>query len=49
MWQGVELSLHDALQLEKSFVEPVLRGTEIQEGVRAFREKRKPVFHQGDE
>jgi enoyl-CoA hydratase/carnithine racemase len=46
VWQGVELSLQDGLKLEKSFVEPVLRGTEIQEGVRAFREKRKPEFHQ---
>jgi len=48
VWQGIELALEDGLKLEKSFVEPVLRGTEIQEGVRAFREKRKPVFHQGD-
>jgi enoyl-CoA hydratase/carnithine racemase len=46
VWQGVELPLNEALKLEKSFVEPVLRGAEIQEGVRAFREKRKPVFHQ---
>ncbi len=47
VWQGVELALQDGLQLEKSFVEPVLRGTEIQEGVRAFLEKRKPEFHRG--
>ena len=45
VWQGIELSLQDGLKLEKSFVEPVLRGLEIQEGVRAFREKRKPEFH----
>jgi enoyl-CoA hydratase/carnithine racemase len=45
VWQGVELSLQDGLKLEKGFVEPVLRGAEIQEGVRAFREKRKPEFH----
>jgi enoyl-CoA hydratase/carnithine racemase len=45
VWQGIGLWLDDALQLEKTFVEAVLRGAEIQEGVRAFREKRKPEFH----
>jgi enoyl-CoA hydratase/carnithine racemase len=45
VYEGRELSLDAALHLERNLVEPVLRGEEIKEGVRAFKEKRKPVFH----
>jgi enoyl-CoA hydratase/carnithine racemase len=45
VYEGRELPLDAALQLERSILEPVLRAEEIQEGVRAFKEKRKPDFH----
>jgi len=44
VYEGRELPLDAALQLERAILEPVLRAEEIQEGVRAFKEKRKPDF-----
>jgi enoyl-CoA hydratase/carnithine racemase len=44
IYDGRELPLDAALQLERSLVEPVLRGEEIKEGVAAFKEKRRPNF-----
>jgi len=45
VYEGLELPLDAALQHERVILEPVLRAEELQEGVRAFKEKRKPAFH----
>ncbi|HIG41953.1 MAG: enoyl-CoA hydratase/isomerase family protein [bacterium] len=42
--QGVDLSLDEALALEQNLAVPALMSENVAEGLKAFREKREPVF-----
>lgn len=44
VWQGLELSLEEGLRLEQALGEPLRQTEDVQEGVAAFAEKRKPQF-----
>jgi enoyl-CoA hydratase/carnithine racemase len=41
---GRDLALDDGLRLEQSIAEPLRQSEDVQEGLRAFREKRDPEF-----
>lgn len=42
--RGLELSLDEGLRLEQFLAEPLRQSEDAREGIRAFREKRKPLF-----
>lgn len=42
--RGIDLSLDEGLRLEQFLAEPLRQSEDAREGIRAFREKRKPVF-----
>lgn len=44
VWQGLDLTLEDGLRLEQVLGEPLRQTEDIQEGIAAFTEKRKPQF-----
>lgn len=41
---GLEMPLDDGLELEQEFAEPLRQSTDVQEGLRAFKEKRDPKW-----
>ncbi|MCP4417635.1 MAG: hypothetical protein GY805_13515 [Chloroflexi bacterium] len=43
-WQGLDLPLADGLRLEQALAEPLRQTDDVQEGIAAFVEKRKPQF-----
>jgi E-phenylitaconyl-CoA hydratase len=44
VWKGLELPLADGLRLENTLGEPLRQTEDVQEGIAAFAEKRKPQF-----
>lgn len=42
--EGLEMSLEDGLELEQERAEPLRRSEDVQEGLRAFAEKRDPAW-----
>ncbi|CAG0948033.1 E-phenylitaconyl-CoA hydratase [Anaerolineae bacterium] len=44
VWKGLDLSLADGLRLESALGEPLRQTKDVQEGIAAFAEKRKPKF-----
>lgn len=44
MMEGINMTLDEGLKLEKSLVDNLLMTEDAKEGVKAFNEKRKPVF-----
>lgn len=44
VWQGIDLPLADGLRLEQALAEPLRQTEDVQEGIAAFAEKRKPRF-----
>lgn len=44
VYQGIALSLHEALALERDLTEPLFHTEDAQEGIKAFVEKRQPVY-----
>ncbi|MFQ5401111.1 MAG: enoyl-CoA hydratase/isomerase family protein [Anaerolineae bacterium] len=44
VWQGIDLPLADGLRLEQALAEPLRQTEDVQEGIAAFAEKRKPQF-----
>jgi enoyl-CoA hydratase/carnithine racemase len=44
VYQGIALSLHDALALERELLEPLFDTEDGREGLKAFSEKRQPVY-----
>jgi len=42
--RGVGMSLKEGLRLEQSLSTPILKSEDIKEGIKAFAEKRKPLF-----
>jgi enoyl-CoA hydratase/carnithine racemase len=44
MMEGTNMTLDEGLKLEKSLVDKLLMTEDAKEGVKAFNEKRKPVF-----
>ncbi len=44
VWKGLELPLADGLRLENTLGEPLRQTDDVQEGIAAFAEKRKPQF-----
>lgn len=44
VYQGLALPLSEALGLERDLIEPLFRTADAQEGLRAFAEKRQPVY-----
>lgn len=44
VWKGLELPLADGLRLENLLGEPLRQSEDVQEGIAAFAEKRKPQF-----
>ncbi len=44
VWKGLELPLADGLRLENTLGEPLRQSEDVQEGIAAFAEKRKPRF-----
>lgn len=44
VWRGLELPLADGLRLEQALGEPLRQTEDVQEGIAAFTEKRKPQF-----
>jgi len=44
MMEGINMTLDEGLKLEKSLVDKLLMTEDAKEGVKAFNEKRKPVF-----
>ncbi|MCB1683302.1 MAG: enoyl-CoA hydratase-related protein [Pseudomonadales bacterium] len=45
VYQGLSLTLGEALRLEQFHAEPLRQSDDAREGIRAFVEKRTPVFH----
>ncbi len=43
--QGIEMPIRESFRLEIEGSERLFNGTDVQEGVKAFREKRPPVFN----
>lgn len=44
IWQGLDVSLDEGLRLEQALGEPLRQTEDVQEGIAAFSEKRKPRF-----
>jgi enoyl-CoA hydratase/carnithine racemase len=44
VYQGIALPLSEALSLERDLVEPLFKTEDAQEGLKAFAEKRQPVY-----
>ena len=44
VWRGVDLPLSDGLRLEQALADPLRQTRDIQEGLAAFDEKRRPQF-----
>ncbi len=44
VYKGLDLPLADGLQLENTLGEPLRQTEDVQEGIAAFAEKRKPQF-----
>lgn len=44
VYQGINLSLHDGLALERQLIEPLFDSQDAAEGFQAFTEKRPPVY-----
>ncbi len=44
VWKGLEMPLADGLRLENTLGEPLRQSEDVQEGIAAFAEKRKPQF-----
>jgi enoyl-CoA hydratase/carnithine racemase len=44
VWRGVDLPLSDALRLEQTLADPLRDTRDLQEGLTAFAEKRRPQF-----
>lgn len=44
VWQGLDLPLEEGLRLEQALGEPLRQTEDVQEGIAAFAEKRKPQF-----
>ena len=44
VWRGLDLSLEEGLRLAALLGEPLRQTADVQEGLRAVREKRKPEF-----
>lgn len=44
VWKGLEMPLADGLRLENTLGEPLRQSEDVQEGIAAFTEKRKPRF-----
>ena len=44
MYRGRELSLDEALALERELIEPLFESEDAAEGFAAFTEKRKPDY-----
>ena len=44
--KGIEMPLKEAFKLEIEGSERLFNGKDVHEGVRAFKEKRPPVFNQ---
>jgi enoyl-CoA hydratase/carnithine racemase len=42
VYEGLEMSLDEGLELEQEFAEPLRQSTDVQEGLKAFIEKRDP-------
>jgi len=43
-YQGLELALDDGLELEQEYAEPLRKSADVQEGLKAFVEKRDPEW-----
>jgi enoyl-CoA hydratase/carnithine racemase len=44
VYQGIALPLQEALALERDLIEPLFQTEDAQEGLKAFAEKRQPVY-----
>ncbi len=44
VWKGLEMTLEDGLRLENALGEPLRQTEDVQEGIAAFAEKRKPRY-----
>ena len=44
VYQGISLPLHEALGMERDLIEPLFKTEDAQEGLKAFTEKRQPVY-----
>ncbi len=44
VYQGIALPLREALALERDLIEPLFETADAQEGLKAFAEKRQPVY-----
>jgi len=44
VYQGIALPLKEALALERDLIEPLFKTEDAQEGLKAFAEKRQPVY-----
>jgi len=44
LYQGLEASIKDQIEYEKSALMTLMRTEDFQEATKAFQEKRKPIF-----